>query len=65
MSESNGKSQYPPLPLQLCTERPWCRLEAGHEGECVEPAKNTENELPDWDKKTHDPRGWANRKRHR
>lgn len=51
--------------VALCTLRVWCVLEHGHDGPCAEVPVVRSSELPDWDKRTRDPSGWAERKRHR
>jgi len=48
-----------------CVVRTWCVLELGHAGSCVEAPRETNTERQDWDKRTPDPRGWSDRKRHR
>lgn len=51
--------------IRLCPKRVWCYLEDGHDGPCEEVPRVESNERPDWDKRTRDPIGWAERKRHR
>lgn len=48
-----------------CVVRTWCVLERDHGGVCVEKPQGVNEELPDWDKRTRNPSGWTDRKRHR
>lgn len=47
---------------RLCSSQPWCVLEHGHTGKCIE-VKREPSERPDWDRRTPDPTGWAEQRK--
>lgn len=61
----DGASSPRPGRVVPCSKRVWCVLEHDHSGPCVEALRIPNHEIPDWDKRTRDPIGWRERKRHR